>query len=64
MEGQVTTHKDTKKREIPKVRMQPPEEYVKDPKGQVSKIVTLQALQSCKIEPMNSNGDQWNANSL
>jgi hypothetical protein len=38
--------------------------YVEDPKGQVSKTVTLQALLSCKITPTNFAKDQWNAQSL
>ncbi len=40
------------------------EGYVEDLKGQVSKIVTLQALSSCRITSTNSTRDQWNAKSL
>jgi len=38
--------------------------YVEGPKGQVSKIIKLHALQSCRIAPTNSTWDQWNAKSL
>jgi hypothetical protein len=40
------------------------ERYVEDPKGQVGKTITLQALQSCKIAPINFVGNQWNAKNL
>jgi hypothetical protein len=40
------------------------EGYVKNLKGQVSKIITKQALQSYGIEPTNSIGDKWNVKSL
>ncbi len=38
--------------------------YVKELKGQVSKSLVVQALQSCKLAPANSIIDQWNAKSL
>ncbi len=40
------------------------EGYVEDPKGQVRKIITSQALQGCRIAPINFARDQWNAKSL
>jgi hypothetical protein len=40
------------------------EGYVEDPKGQASKIVTLQALYGRRIAPTNSVRDQWNVKSL
>ncbi len=38
--------------------------YVEDPKAQVSKTITLQPLQSCKIAPTNFAKDEWNVKSL
>jgi hypothetical protein len=38
--------------------------YVKDSKGQVSKSLVVQTLQSCKITPTNFAVNQWNAKSL
>jgi len=38
--------------------------YVEEPKGQVSKSLVVQALQSCRFAPANSSSDQWNAKSL
>ncbi len=38
--------------------------YVEDPKRQVNKAITLQALQSCRIAPTNFVKDQWNAKIL
>ncbi len=38
--------------------------YVEELKGQVSKSLVVQALQSCRLAPTNSFGDQWNANNL
>jgi hypothetical protein len=40
------------------------EGYVRDPKRQVNKTITLHALQSCRIETMNSTRDLWNVKSL
>ncbi len=40
------------------------ERYVEDPKGQVSKIIALQALSSCRIAPTKFARDQWIAKSL
>ncbi len=38
--------------------------YVKDPKRKINKTITLQALQSCRIAPINFLGDKWSAKSL
>ncbi len=38
--------------------------YVKEPKGQVNKSITIQALQNCRLAPTNSSTDQWNVKSL
>jgi hypothetical protein len=38
--------------------------YVEEPKGQVSKSLVVQALQSCKLVPTNSSANQWNVKSL
>jgi hypothetical protein len=38
--------------------------YVEEPKGQVSKSLTIHALQSCRLAPPNSFANQWNAKSL
>ncbi len=40
------------------------EGYVENLKGQVGKIVALQALHSCRSTPTNSTRDQWNAKNL
>jgi hypothetical protein len=40
------------------------EGYVEELKGQVSKSLAVQALQSCRLAPTNSSLDQWNAKSL
>jgi hypothetical protein len=40
------------------------EGYVKKLKGQVSMSVAIQGLQSCKLAPINSSINQWNAKSL
>ncbi len=40
------------------------ETYVKKPKGQVSKSLVIQTLQSYRLAPTNSSTDQWNAKSL
>ncbi len=38
--------------------------YVEELKGQVNKSLTIQALQSCRLAPINSSIDQWNAKSM
>ncbi len=38
--------------------------YVKELKEQVSKSLTVQALQSCRLAPTNFSANQWNAKSL
>jgi len=38
--------------------------YVEESKGQVSKSLIVQALQSCRLAPANSSSNQWNAKSL
>jgi len=38
--------------------------YVEKPKGQVSKSLTIHALQSCRLAPVNFSTNQWNAKSL
>ncbi len=40
------------------------EGYVAEPKGQASKSLVFQALQSCRLAPANSFVDQWNVKSL
>jgi hypothetical protein len=40
------------------------ERYVKEPKGQVNKSVTIQTLHNCRLAPKNSSTDQWNVKSL
>ncbi len=35
------------------------ERYVEESKGQVSKSLVVQALQSCRLAPTNSSVDQW-----
>ncbi len=40
------------------------EVYVEEPKGQVSKSLTVQTLQSCRLALTNSSIDQWNGKSL
>jgi len=40
------------------------EGYVEELKGQVSKSLTIQTLQSCRLALANSSVDQWNAKSL
>ncbi len=40
------------------------ERYVEKPKGQVSKLIIVQAVQCCKLTPTNSFADQWNTKSL
>ncbi len=40
------------------------EGYVNDPKGQASKSLTVQALQSYRLTPTNSSTYQWNAKCL
>ncbi len=38
--------------------------YVEEPKGQVSKSLAVQALQSYKLAPSNFSTNQWNVKSL
>jgi hypothetical protein len=38
--------------------------YVEEPKRQVSKSLEIQALQSCRLAPINYFVDQWNAKNL
>jgi hypothetical protein len=38
--------------------------YVKEPKGKVSKSLTILALQSYRLALANSSIDQWNVKSL
>ncbi len=40
------------------------ERYVKESKWQVSKSLTVQALQSCRLTPVNSFTNKWNAKNL
>ncbi len=40
------------------------EGYAEEPKGQVSKSLAVQTLQSCRLAPTNSFANQWNAKSL
>jgi len=37
------------------------EGYVEEPKGQVSKSLVVQTLQSCRLALVNPSIDQWNA---
>jgi hypothetical protein len=38
--------------------------YVKEPKRQVSKSLTVQALSSCRLAPTKFSIDQWNTKNL
>jgi hypothetical protein len=40
------------------------EGYIEEPKGQVSKPLIVNALQNCRLTPVNSFPDQWNVKSL
>jgi len=40
------------------------EGYVEEPKGQVTKSLVVQALQSCRLAFVNSSTNQWNAKNL
>jgi hypothetical protein len=38
--------------------------YAEEPKGQVSKSLVVQALQSCRLTPAIYSANQWNTKSL
>jgi len=40
------------------------EGYIEEPKGHVSKLLAIQALQSCRLAPANSFIDQWNVKNM